>query len=468
MVDAVNVYGASWNLHSVNHIRDVITAGWKRTNHRLPLENRRMGEDGNRIGRMKRREFLGAIGAAAASAIASPALAQNPIEALLQSPRRGQWRDEFDAGRGESQPGISNVPVFSDQTPIMIEQAIDEYRRISNDGGWPVVPANEKLQLGVASKNVPILRRRLMVSGDLSASAGNSAVFDTWVDGAVRRFQARHGLPSDGVLGKYSYAAMNIPASIRLGQLETNLVRLRSMSGFLGDRYVMVNIPAAQIEAVEGTAVAQRHTAVVGKIDRQTPILNSKIHEVILNPFWTAPKSIIQKDIIPLMRKDPTYMEKNNIRVFNEATGEEIPITAVDWNTDDAVNYMLRQDPGKINAMASTKINFHNPHAVYMHDTPQQSLFGQIERFHSSGCVRVQNVRDLVSWLLRETPGWDRTHIEQAIAAGQNMPIAVANPVPLYFTYITAWSTDPGVIHFRDDIYRRDGVEELSLQTTSL
>jgi murein L,D-transpeptidase YcbB/YkuD len=264
-------------------------------------------------------------------------------------------------------------------------------------------------------------------------------------------------------MGKYTFAAMNVPPSIRLGQLETNRVRLSSMSGYLGDRFVMVNIPAAQIEAVENGVVVLRHQAVVGKSDRQTPILNSKIHEIIFNPYWTSPKSIIQKDIIPLVRKDPDYLKNNGIRILNEATGEEIASEAIDWSTEDAVNYMFRQDPGKINAMATTKINFENPHAVYMHDTPQQSLFGQIERFYSSGCVRVQNVRDLVTWLLRDTPGMSRSDIDRAIASGNNLPVQVANPVPLYFTYITAWSTQPGVVQFRDDIYHRDGVEELAL-----
>ena len=418
---------------------------------------------------MKRREFLAAAAAGmATTAMSGKAFAQNPIDALLQSPRRGTWNDEFDSGRGDNPPGSSSVPIFSEQTPYHIEAAIADYQQIVANGGWPVVPANEKLRLGATSPNVPILRRRLIASGDLPRNSGNSDVFDSWVNGAVRRFQGRHGLPDDGVMGNYTFAAMNVPANIRLGQLETNLVRLRTMSGYLGNRYVMVNIPAAQIEAVENGKVAQRHTAIVGKIDRQTPILNSKIHEVILNPYWTSPKSIIQKDIIPLMRKDPTYLTRNHIRILNEATGEEIPPEAIDWNSDEAVNYMLRQDPGKINAMASTKINFNNPHAVYMHDTPQQSLFGKIERFNSSGCVRVQNVRDLVAWLLRDAPGWSRAQIESTIASGNNTPIELPNPVPVYFTYITAWSIEPGVVQFRDDIYHRDGVEELALDTTAL
>lgn len=417
---------------------------------------------------MKRREFLGAMaGWATAATLSQRAYAQDPIKDLLESPRRGQWSDQFDAGRGDYDAGSGSVPIFSEITPALTEEAIAAYRDISAQGGWPVVPANEKFRLGSSSPSIKTLRQRLVISGDLPRASGNSEVFDSWVDGAVRRFQARHGLPDDGVLGRYTFAAMNIPASIRLGQLETNLVRLRSMSNYLGDRYVLVNIPAAQIEAVEFGQVVQRHTAVVGKIDRQTPILNSKIHEIIFNPFWTAPKSIIEKDIIPVVRKDPAYLSKNNIRIFSQK-GDEIAPETIDWSTNQAAEYMFRQDPGKINAMATTKINFFNPHAVYMHDTPQQGLFGNIERFDSSGCVRVQNVRDLVTWLLRDAPGWDRQSIERTIASGQNQPVEIPDPVPVYFTYITAWSTQRGIVNFRDDIYHRDGVEELALDSTAL
>jgi murein L,D-transpeptidase YcbB/YkuD len=228
--------------------------------------------------------------------------------------------------------------------------------------------------MGVSEPEVRLLRQRLIASGDLDRNAGLSNAFDSYVDGAVKKFQARHGLPPDGVLGNYSYQALNVSADVRLGQLETNLVRLRSMSGFLGDRYVMVNIPAAQIEAVENGRVVLRHTAIVGKIDRQTPILNSKIHEVILNPYWTSPRSIIEKDIVPLMRKDPTYLSRNNIRLF-DGKGNEVAPETIDWHAEKAPDLMFRQDPGKGNAMSSTKINFHNPHAVYMHDTPQQGVF---------------------------------------------------------------------------------------------
>ena len=410
-----------------------------------------------------RRLFLSGAGTIAATTMLTGAAgAQDVIADILRSSRRGNWNDQFDARASHGDKVASNLPIFSPMTVVYVEQAISQHASILAQGGWPIVPAGKKLRLGVVDPDVVLLRKRLMMSGDLATAAGISEAFDTYVDAAVKRFQARHGLPDDGVLGKYSYAAMNIGADVRLGQLETNLVRLRSMSGFLGDRYVMVNVPAAQIEAVEMDRVALRHTAIVGKVDRQTPILNSKINEIIVNPYWTAPESIVRKDIIPLMRKNPQYLAENHIRIYGP-DGSELDPATIDWSTEDAAKFMFRQDPGAGNAMASVKINFPNQHATYMHDTPQQSLFDKLMRFDSSGCVRVQNVRDLVTWLLRDTPGWDRQHFEQTIKSGESVPVQLAEPVPVYFTYVSAWSTGDGVAHFRDDIYGRDGVDELQL-----
>jgi murein L,D-transpeptidase YcbB/YkuD len=413
-----------------------------------------------------RRMFLSGASAIAASVIAGGASAQNVVDDILKAAGRGNWDDTFDAratGRGKV---ASTLPIFSPQTISYTEQAIAQYQDIVARGGWEQVPATKKLKLGVIDPDVVPLRKRLMVSGDLPQSAGFSESFDSYVDAAVKRFQARHGLPEDGVLGKYSYLAMNVAAQTRLGQLETNLGRLREKAGTLGDRYVLVNIPAAQIEAVENGRVVLRHTAIVGKIDRQTPIVNSKINEIIVNPYWNAPVSIVRKDIIPLMRKDPDYLKNSKIRLFAPDGSEVDPMTA-DWSTEEAAKYRFRQDPGAGNAMASVKINFPSPDGVYMHDTPQQSLFNKLIRFDSSGCVRVQNVRDLVTWILRDTPGWDRQHFEAAIKTGESQPVAVTNPVPVHFLYVSAWSTGDGVAQFRDDVYGWDGVDELQI-TSSL
>lgn len=404
-----------------------------------------------------------------AGALAAPAFAQSAIDSLINAPQRGDWDDQFDAKAASrtATAVVSNTPILGPQSVPSIQQAIAQYQQIASSGGWPEVsPSQQRLQIGVTDPAVQSLRQRLIITGDLPREAGISSAFDSYVDGAVKRFQARHGLPADGVIGEFTLKAMNIPADVRLQQLNTNLIRIQTFPEELGRRHLMVNIPAAYVEAVEDGSVATRHAAVVGRISRPTHLVNSKIYEVILNPYWTAPRSIVEKDIVPLMRKDPTYLEKNAIRLI-DGKGNEVAPETVDWNAEKAPNLMFRQDPGKINAMASTKINFYNKNGEYMHDTPQQGLFNKLMRFESSGCVRVQNVRDLTTWLLRETPPWSRQQMEQVITTRVNTPIKLAEEVPVYFVYISAWGMPDGVVQFRDDIYQLDGNAELALDTTA-
>jgi murein L,D-transpeptidase YcbB/YkuD len=410
-----------------------------------------------------RRAFLAVAGAFAASAFATSAFADDAIQQILNS-RRSNWGSGFDSVGGSRPKVATNLPIFSPETVSFVELAIQQYQNLVARGGWPQVPATKKLELGVADPDVAVLRKRLMLSGDLPMNAGISNAFDSYVDAALKRFQLRHGLPADGVTGKYTYAALNVPADVRLQQLQINLVRLRSMSGFLGDRYVVVNVPAMQVEAVENGMVVSRHNAIVGRITRQTPLLNSKINEIIVNPYWHVPVSIIRKDIIPIVRKDPKYLADNNIHILGP-DGKEVDPASIDWSTDEATKYRFRQDPGKINAMASVKINFPSPDGVYMHDTPEQSLFSQLMRFDSSGCVRVQNVHDLVLWLLRDNGGWTRQRLDQTIKTGISTPVELVKPVPVYFTYIDEWSTADGVVQFRKDIYNRDGLGDLQVSS---
>jgi murein L,D-transpeptidase YcbB/YkuD len=418
---------------------------------------------------LSRRAFLASAAMIGAGAVAAPALAQTAIDSLINAPERGDWDDQFDAKAASRTATaiVSNTPILGPQSVGSIQQAISQYQQIASTGGWPQVnPGQQRLQIGVTDQSVQALRQRLAITGDLPREAGMSSAFDSYVDGAVKRFQARHGLPADGVIGEFTLKAMNIPADVRLQQLNTNSIRLQTFPAELGRRHVMVNIPAAYVEAVEDGSVATRHAAVVGRLSRPTHLVNSKIYEVILNPYWTAPRSIVEKDIVPLMRKDPTYLERNAIRLL-DGKGNEVAPETIDWNAEKAPNLMFRQDPGKINAMASTKINFYNKNGEYMHDTPQQGLFNKLMRFESSGCVRVQNVRDLTNWLLRDTPPWSRQQMEQVITTRVNTPIKLAEEVPVYFVYISAWGMPDGVVQFRDDIYQMDGNAELALDTTA-
>jgi murein L,D-transpeptidase YcbB/YkuD len=414
---------------------------------------------------VSRRTFLTSAAALGAATVSAPALAQIAVEEIINAPRRGNWDDQFDAKASRTAAAVTTKnPIFGPGASANLQQAIYDYETIVANGGWPMIITTYKLKIGMRDPAVADLRKRLMISGDLAKSAGISNSYDSLVEEGVKRFQARHGLPLDGVIGKYTLEAMNITADIRLMQLRTNLERVNAIKTDLGQRYVMVNIPAAYIEAVEDNRVVQRHTAIVGRLSRPTHIIDSKIYQVTINPYWTAPRSIVEKDIVPLMRKDPTYLTKNKIRLF-DGKGNEVDPATIDWNAEKAPDLMFRQDPGKINAMASTKIEFHNPNGEYMHDTPQQGLFNKLSRFESSGCVRVQNVRDLTTWLLRDTPGWSRQQIEATIKTGNNTPIQLQPEVPIYFKYVTAWSAKDRIVQFRDDIYQMDGAQELALQT---
>ena len=324
----------------------------------------------------------------------------------------------------------TTIPTLSPQILNALQAAITQYSDIVAQGGWPVVPADKTLKIGMRDPAVVILRQRLAISGDLPAEAGAAAsdAFDSYVDAAVKRFQARHGIQPDGVIGETTFAALNIPAHLRLTQLANNLTRLKGfLSKPLPSRFVMVNIPAASVEAVENGVVVQRHTAVVGKVERPSPIVNSKITEINFHPYWTVPASIIKKDLIPLMQKDPTYLATWKIRIFDKK-GQEVQPEQIDWQTDDATNYMFKQDPGDENSLGIVKINFPSPEGVYMHDTPHKGTFNDDYRFDSSGCVRIQNVRELIVWLLRDTPGQSPDEIEAEFRSGQRLDVKVTNP----------------------------------------
>lgn len=391
------------------------------------------------------------------------AYAEDPIQQVLQY-RQSEWSDGFDAAASTAPAIRGDIPTLSADIVGAAEHAIMQYTEIVNQGGWPMVPPEQKLRVGARGPAVAALRQRLIISGDLDAQFGVSDAFDTYVDAAVKRFQARHGIPVDGVVGESTFAALNVPAAVRLNQLSTNLTRLKMATQSLPQRFIMVNIPAAQVEAVENGIVSSRHTAIVGKVDRPSPLVNSKIHEINFNPFWTVPASIIKKDLIPQMQKNPNYITDYKIRIYDQQ-GSELQPAQINWNSDEATKYMFRQDPGDFNSMGNVKINFASPEGVYMHDTPGKLLFNNEFRFESSGCVRIQGVRDLVKWILRDTPGWDPATIDQMFVNGQRVDAKVAKPVQLYWVYITAWANVDGVVHFRNDIYGLDGLDQYAQQT---
>jgi murein L,D-transpeptidase YcbB/YkuD len=404
------------------------------------------------------RRLAQATALAGGGLVASRAFAQDAaLQALIDQNLNSDFGQGFDSASRTIQMPKASLPTLSPATLQHTEQAIPVVEGIVARGGWPQVPNLERVRLGVRHPGVLPLRRRLSVAGDLDPRAGESDIYDSYVEAAVRRFQARHGLTEDGLVRGPTLKALNVPADVRLAQLRINAVRLRSLSGHLGNRFVVCNIPAARIEAIENGVAVSRHTAVVGKPDRPSPDINSKITEVNFNPYWTVPVSIVRRDLIPKMQAEPDYLTANRIRIF-DMRGDELTPSQINWYSEEAVNYRFKQDPGDFNSLGSVRINFPSKDGVYMHDTPLKNLFGEDMRFHSSGCVRVQNVRELVYWLLIETPGWTRTEIDAVIKSGERKDARLIRPVPLYWVYITAWATPDGVMQFREDIYHRDNV----------
>ena len=281
---------------------------------------------------------IGAAGLAARRAVAGDAA----LEALIGDTQRGGFGQGFDdASRNVHMPRRS-LPTVSAATAQTTEQAIDRYAAIVGRGGWPQVTGVSVLRLGDRHPSVSALRARLLASSDIDPNAVGNDIYDSYVEAAVRRFQLRHGLTVDGVIRAETLGALNVPAPVRLAQLKINLGRLRELSTHLSPRYVVCNIPAARIEAIENGVAVSRHTAVVGKPDRPSPEINSKIIQVNFNPYWTVPASIVQKDLIPKMQDQPDYLTSNHIRIF-DARHKELQPSQINWYSEDATHYSFKQ-----------------------------------------------------------------------------------------------------------------------------
>ncbi len=352
-------------------------------------------------------------------------------------------------------PARANEPSYGPNTYDRTLEALIAHEDVAARGGWPKVPAGAAaLKPDATGPEVVALKQRLVASGDLPADALPGDVYDAGVVEAVKRFQRRHGLSDLGTVGRLTLKAMNTPVEMRLNQLTATLERLKGNGFNFAHRYVVVNIPGASVEAVEDGQVKERHLAIVGRPDRPSPVIQANITSVNLNPYWTVPMSIVKADIIPHMRKDPGFIAKSNMKLLG-AENKEIDPASVNWATLKSPYFYVRQEPGPTNSLGQLKIDMPNSDAVYMHDTPKKTLFKNDIRFNSSGCARIEGVRDLAAWLLEGTE-WTVPAIDAEIAKGERKNIALKKPVPVAWVYLTAWQGADGQVQFRDDIYGLD------------
>ena len=407
-----------------------------------------------------RPRILLAVGALLASLYAGSALAQetdvtNSITSV--GPRTATsgklaTRTEMIADRGEAAmltPGSAEA----------LQNAIVMYEEIAAGGGWPQIHG-KKFSKGAKGPDVAALRQRLVAENYLpfeSLNVEQPETFDAEMEAAIKAFQTNHGVAPTGTVAARTLAELNITAGARLFTLRENLPRVEIYMQGLGDRSILVNIPSAQLETVEHGRVYSRHNVVAGKLDRPSPTLISKVSDINFNPYWKAPASIVERDIIPKYLEDPSYLDQMGIRVFDGVDGPEIDPALVDWLNTPSDRFFFRQETGEKNALGTVKINFPNEHMVYMHDTPHRELFGANASFESSGCIRVDQVHTVVSWILDGQDGFDETQYEMITASAEPYEMKVQNPPDVRFMYLTAWATEDGAVNFRPDIYALDG-----------
>ena len=353
----------------------------------------------------------------------------------------------------------SVTPMVSTSSPGAMANAISRYEAIAAQGGWGTI-STRGLAKGDDGDAVVALKRRLIAEGYLSADSlsGDTGVWYTAVvERAVAQYQANNGLAVTGNVDKTTVNALNVPVARRLATMRANVPRLQEYSKGLANRYIIVNVPALQLEAVNSNTVFSRHNVIAGSPKRPTPVTMSQVTDINFNPYWNVPVSIVERDLLPRIRRNGiSVFHDMKMRIFDRWNGPEVDPRTVDWDYVAADRYFFRQDPGEENSMASVKINFLSPFGIYLHDTPTKSLFTTGARYLSSGCVRVEQVQVLINWILNGQDGWNPGRIEQIKASEERLDVKVANPPQIRTVYLTSWVNGAGQVNFRPDVYDLD------------
>ena len=337
-----------------------------------------------------------------------------------------------------------------------LQKVLMDYRRQASAGGWPQTPSSLQVKAGQSSPQVPLLARRLAASGDYTGKVppdGRAAAYGPELEAAVKRFQDRHGLKSDGVAGRALASELNVPIDTRIHQIELNLERWRWLPRDLGERYILVNIPEMRLEVWDRGSVPLSMRVVVGKPDTPTPIFNDEMTYIVFAPYWNVPTDIAQKETLPAILRDPGFLGRMNMEVV-DAAGAEVRPESIDLDRPD--QYRFRQRPGTSNALGLVKFMFPNQFNVYLHDTPADSLFERASRSLSHGCVRLEQPEKLAAYVLRDQPEWTAETIAEAMHGAEERVVKLKQHIPVYLGYWTSRVSSDGLVQFRPDVY---GVE---------
>ncbi len=330
------------------------------------------------------------------------------------------------------------------------------YIAIKERGGWPQFAIyGPSLELDTQSEEILLLRKRLQITGDLPANASQLANFGYELQEAVKRFQVRHGLDADGVVGQTTRYALHAPVEKRIQQITANLERWRWLPRDMGDRHIRVNTAAFELQAIENDRSVLSMRVVVGKSNHQTPSFSEDMRYLVLNPYWNVPNKIARDELIPKERAHPGYLSRKNIRVISGKS--VLNPNRVNFRKYRGVRNLpirLRQEPGGRNALGQIKFIFPNKFSVYLHDTPSKSLFSKVQRTFSHGCVRVEDPLRLADYVLGEN--WNSEAIQKGVDTGKNRSIKLPVHLPVHIVYQTVWVKESGEINFRKDLYHND------------
>lgn len=343
-----------------------------------------------------------------------------------------------------------------------LRKALHVYQTLADLGGWPLIGEGITLRPGMRHADVALLRRRLAVEFPDLEMGSEGEHYDAGLEAAVRVFQQARGLDTDGLVGPVTRRALTLPVEDLVAQIKLNMERWRWLPRDLGERYLLVNVPAFELYLVDRGDTLLRMRAITGRTDRSSPSFASRLAKVVFNPSWTIPLVIAVEDLLPKQQKNPGFLASRNIRVLRHQGGEyvEVDAAAIDWRPyhKDNFPFMLRQSPGPRNSLGRVKFVMPNRFDIYLHDTPAKALFQKSVRTLSSGCIRVQQPLRLASLLIEPQSDGNEEKFRRLIEQGETRVLEPLGQIPVYLVYLTAWVEADGAVHFRDDVYGRDRI----------
>ncbi|KPK48051.1 MAG: hypothetical protein AMJ84_13875 [Acidithiobacillales bacterium SM23_46] len=345
-----------------------------------------------------------------------------------------------------------------------LREVLARYEALARDGGWTNVAAGASIEPGMRDVRVPVLRARLRAEGDLRGITFGGDRYDERLAAAVRRFQQRHGLTADGIVGARTRAAMNVPVAERLAQIRRTMERWRWLPRSLGDPHVLVNTAGFELDVVDGQRSVLAMRVIVGTPDQATPSFAASMDALVINPYWNVPLRIARDKLLPIQQRNPRFFVDRGFRVYPNGgeSPREVDPAGIDWPRVSAEGfpYRLRQEPGARNSMGRVAFVLPNPFDIFLHDTPERWLFERDTRTLSEGCVRIERFMPLALYALRGSEDWNEGRIRAEIESLRHRKVSLPRPIPVYVLYLTSWVDDAGAVHFASDAYQREGVLE--------